>query len=96
MVQCTSHLLRSTESVVYRSSTSDTILYPQNFFEEIKQWTSVFGYSSTPISNVSESYLPKGYSNSTYGPRFQAILAQNVGHTVPLYEQQYLQFFGLA
>ncbi|KAI0768766.1 putative acetylxylan esterase A [Trametes elegans] len=76
--------------------TIDTTLYPQNFWEEIKQWTTVFDYPSTPISNVSESYLPRGYSNATYGPRFQAILAQNVGHTVPLFEQQYLEFFGIA
>ena len=75
---------------------SDTTLYPQNFWEEIKQWTTVFDYPSTPISNVSESYLPRGYSNATYGPKFQAILAQNVGHTVPLFEQQYLEFFGIA
>ncbi|GJE88349.1 fCBD and Abhydrolase domain-containing protein [Phanerochaete sordida] len=76
--------------------TIDTTLYPQNFFEEIKQWTTVFGYPSTPVSNVTESYLPKGYSNATYGPNFQAILAQGVGHTVPLFEQQYLQFLGIA
>ncbi|KAI0034042.1 putative acetylxylan esterase A [Vararia minispora EC-137] len=76
--------------------TADTTLYPQNFWEEIKQWTTVFNYPSTPISNISESYLPAGYSNATYGPRFQAILAQGVGHTVPTFEQQYLQFFGIA
>lgn len=75
---------------------SDTTLYPQNFWEEIKQWTTVFNYPSTPVSNVSESYLPRGYSNATFGPMFQAILAQNVGHTVPLFEQQYLEFFGIA
>ncbi|KAI1785472.1 alpha/beta-hydrolase [Ganoderma leucocontextum] len=76
--------------------TADTTLFPQNFFEEIKQWTSVFGYPSTPLSNVSEPFLPAGYSNATFGPNFQAILAQGVGHTVPLFEQQYLQFFGIA
>ncbi|EIW62600.1 alpha/beta-hydrolase [Trametes versicolor FP-101664 SS1] len=76
--------------------TIDTTLYPQNFWEEIKQWTTVFNYPSTPVSNVSEPYLPNGYSNATFGPMFQAILAQNVGHTVPLFEQQYLQFFGIA
>lgn len=27
---------------------SDTALYPQNFWEEIKQWTNVFGVSQTP------------------------------------------------
>ena len=75
---------------------SDTTLYPQNFYEEIKQWTTVFGYSSTPISNVSEPTLPAGYSNATFGPKFQAILAQGVGHTVPLFEELYLEFLGIA
>ena len=56
----------------------------------------MFGYPSTPISNVSEPFLPKGYSNATFGPNFQAILAQGVGHTVPLFEQQYLEFLGIA
>ena len=74
----------------------DTTLYPQNFYESVKQWTTVFGYPSTPISNTSEPFLPSGYSNATFGPNFQAILAQGVGHTVPLFEQQYLQFFGIA
>ena len=78
------------------TSRSDTTLYPQNFFEEVKQWTTVLGYLSTPISNASEPYLPAGYSNATFGPMFQAILAQGVGHTVPLFEQQYLQFLGIA
>ncbi|TFY71894.1 hypothetical protein EVG20_g1108 [Dentipellis fragilis] len=76
--------------------TADTTLYPQNFFEEVKQWTTIFNYPSTPLSNITESYLPNTYHNATFGPNFQAILAQGVGHTVPLFEQQYLQFFGLA
>ncbi|CDO72504.1 Carbohydrate-Binding Module Family 1 / Carbohydrate Esterase Family 1 protein [Trametes cinnabarina] len=76
--------------------TVDTTVFVQNFFEQIKQWTTVFGYPSTPISNVSEPSLPQGYSNATFGPNFQAILAQGVGHTVPLFEQQYLEFFGIA
>ncbi|KAI0762156.1 acetyl xylan esterase [Trametes elegans] len=76
--------------------TSDTTVFVQNFFEQIKQWTTVFNLPSTPISNVSEPFLPRGYSNATFGPQFQAILAQGVGHTVPLFEQQYLEFFGIA
>ncbi|KAH9859137.1 acetyl xylan esterase [Lenzites betulinus] len=75
---------------------SDTTVFPQNFFEQIKQWTTVFGLPSTPVSNVSEPFLPQGYSNATFGPQFQAILAQGVGHTVPLFEQQYLEFLGIA
>ncbi|KAI0697752.1 Alpha/Beta hydrolase protein, partial [Cerioporus squamosus] len=70
--------------------TADTTLYPQNFYETIKQWTTVFGYPSTPISNVSEPYLPRRVLQCN------AILAQGCGHTVPLFEQQYLQFLGIA
>ncbi|KAH9944359.1 Alpha/Beta hydrolase protein [Epithele typhae] len=76
--------------------TADTILAPQNFQEEIKQWTTVFGLPSAPISNTTEAALPAGYSNATFGSEFQAILAQGVGHTVPLFEQQYLEFLGIA
>ncbi|KAH9917380.1 Alpha/Beta hydrolase protein [Epithele typhae] len=76
--------------------TADATLHLQNFYEQIKQWTTVFGYAATPVSNVSEAALPSGYSNATFGPRLQAILAQGVGHTVPLFEQQYLEFFGIA
>jgi acetylxylan esterase len=50
--------------------TADTLLYPQNFFEEIKE---TFG-----------------------GPQLQAILAQGVGHYVPVAENLILQFFGIA
>ena len=79
-----------------RSRGRDTTLFPQNFFEEIKQWTTVFGYASTPLSNTTSPGLPSNYYNATFGPKFQAILAQGVGHTVPLYEQLYLQFLGIA
>jgi acetylxylan esterase len=74
--------------------TTDTTLYPQNFFEEIKQWTNVFGYSQTPVSNSTNTPL-YGYSKSVYGPNFQAILAQGVGHTVPERAGDVLAFFGL-
>nr|BBL86735.1 acetylxylan esterase [Irpex lacteus] len=76
--------------------TADTTLYPQNFFEEVKQWTTIFNYPSTPLSNVTQTNLGSNYHNATFGPNFQAILATGVGHTVPLFEQQYLQFLGIA
>lgn len=75
--------------------TADTTLYPQNFWEEIKQWTNVFGYSQTPLMNVTDQ-PEAGYSNATYGPLFQAILAQGVGHTVPDHATDTLKFFGLS
>lgn len=63
-------------------SPSDAVLLPQNFEEEIKQWTNVFGVCQTPVSNVT-SDPETGYSRAFFGPNVQAILAQDVGHTVP-------------
>lgn len=75
--------------------TVDTTLYPQNFWEDIKQWTNVFGVSQTPTSNTTNDPLP-GYSRASFGPNVQAILAQGVGHTVPEQANDVLNWFGLS
>lgn len=74
---------------------SDTTLYPQNFWEDIKQWTNVFGVSQTPTSNLTNNPLP-GYSRASFGPNVQAILAQGVGHTVPERAGDVLDWFSLT
>lgn len=74
---------------------SDTTLYPQNFWEEIKQWTNVFGVSQTPTSNTTNDPLPR-YSRASFGPDVQGILAQGVGHTVPEQENDVMVWFGLS
>ncbi|KAF4566362.1 hypothetical protein EYR36_011788 [Pleurotus pulmonarius] len=74
--------------------TADTTLYPQNFQEEIKQWTNVFGVSETPTSTQTNNPL-NGYTRTSYGPNVQAILAQGVGHTVPEQENDVMIWFGL-
>lgn len=82
MAQCkikflsTKYLVRN----INRTLASDTTLYPQNFWEEIKQWTDVFGVSQTPTSNTTND-PEAGYSRASYGINVQAILAQGVGHT---------------
>ncbi|KAF4616017.1 hypothetical protein D9613_011232 [Agrocybe pediades] len=81
--------------VQFWHGTVDTTLYPQNFWEEIKQWTNVFGVSQTPTSNLT-SNPQSGYSRASYGPNVQAILAQGVGHTVPEHETDTLDWFGLT
>ena len=73
----------------------DTTLYPQNFWEDIKQLTNVFGVSQTPTSNVTNDPLP-GYSWAMFGPDVNAILAQGVGHTVPERANDVLTWFGIA
>lgn len=74
---------------------SDTTLYPQNFWEEIKQWTNVFGVSQTPTSNITND-PQAGYSRASFGPNVQGILAQGVGHTVPEHETDVMNWFSLS
>ena len=74
---------------------SDTTLYPQNFWEDIKQWTNVFGVSATPASNLTNN-PQAGYSRASFGPNVQAILAQGVGHTVPEHATDVLDWFGIS
>ncbi|KDR80435.1 hypothetical protein GALMADRAFT_136922 [Galerina marginata CBS 339.88] len=81
--------------VQFWHGTTDAVLFPQNFWEEIKQWTNVFGVSQTPTSNLT-SNPQAGYSRASYGPNVQAILAQGVGHTVPEHEPDTLAWFGLS
>ncbi|KAK7694004.1 hypothetical protein QCA50_003580 [Cerrena zonata] len=81
--------------VQFWHGTIDTTLYPQNFWEEIKQWTNVFGVSQTPSTNLSGNPLPN-YSRASFGDNVQGILAQGVGHTVPERETDTLEWFGLS
>ncbi|TRM68531.1 carbohydrate esterase family 1 protein [Schizophyllum amplum] len=74
---------------------ADTTLYPQNFYEEIKQWTNVLGYEESAGTNTTSDPLP-GYTRATYGTDFEAIFAQGVGHTVPEQANDVLRFFGLS
>ncbi|KZT40784.1 acetyl xylan esterase [Sistotremastrum suecicum HHB10207 ss-3] len=82
-------------SVQFWHGTADTTLYPQNFQEEIKQWTNVFNVSQTPTQTLDNNPLT-GYTRTSYGPNIQGILAQGVGHTVPEQEPDTLNWFGLS
>ncbi|TFK44310.1 acetyl xylan esterase [Crucibulum laeve] len=74
---------------------NDTTLSYNNFGEAIKQWTNVFGYSTTPVTTQSNSPL-SGWTRSTYGPNFQAISAANVPHDIPVQATDVLAWFGLT
>lgn len=52
--------------------TADTILYPPNYNETIKEWTGVFGYSLTPQQTLPNTPLPN-YTKYIYGPEVQGI-----------------------
>ncbi|KAF8070451.1 acetyl xylan esterase [Lyophyllum atratum] len=74
--------------------TQDTTLNYKNFAEGVKQWTNVFGYSTTPASTQQNSPL-SGWTRSTYGPNFQAIIANGVDHNIPVQANDVLAWFGI-
>ncbi|PPQ92984.1 hypothetical protein CVT25_000185 [Psilocybe cyanescens] len=73
--------------------TQDEILNYNNHGEGIKQWTNVFGYSSTPVSTQTNNPL-SGWTRNTYGPNFQAISAPTT-HNIPVQANEVLTWFGL-
>lgn len=73
---------------------ADDVLDAQNFEQEIKQWTGVFGVSDTPTST--EPDTPEGgYTLTNYGKNVQAIYAQGVGHNLPDQNPVIMGWFGL-
>jgi acetylxylan esterase len=61
---------------------ADTTINPNNYQEELKQWTNIFGVSMTPTSTKAD-YPEKNYALSDYGPNVEGIYATGVGHSVP-------------
>ncbi|KAJ7512178.1 carbohydrate esterase family 1 and carbohydrate-binding module family 1 protein [Mycena galericulata] len=75
--------------------TADTTLYPPNLNEEVKEWSGVFGYNAAAPVEVLDNTPLSGYTKSIYGPNLQGILAQGVGHTVPIQGTEDLKWFGI-
>lgn len=74
--------------------TADTVLYPQNLKEEIKQWTSVFNVSETP-SEITKDTPLKGWTRSRYGKKFEAYEAAGVSHDIPNQADVVMDWFDL-
>ena len=72
----------------------DTTLAPQNYQEELKQWTNIFGVSLTPMA-MKADYPEKGYALSDYGPDVEGIYATGIGHSVPAHLAVSEAWFGL-
>ncbi|KAI0799474.1 Alpha/Beta hydrolase protein [Xylaria sp. FL0064] len=75
--------------------TADTTLYPQNYYETIKQWTGIFGYSTTP----SETYpnTPRSpYTRYVYGPNVEGVLGEGITHNIDIFGDADMQWFGFA
>ncbi|PSN74499.1 acetylxylan esteras-like protein 1 precursor [Corynespora cassiicola Philippines] len=74
--------------------TADTVLYPQNLKEEIKQWTSVFGVSTVPTETTLDTPLP-GWTRTRYGEKFEAYEAAGVDHNIPNQDGLVMDYFDL-
>jgi acetylxylan esterase len=74
--------------------TADTVLYPQNFREEIKQWTAVFNVSEKP-TQVTQDIPFKGWARFKYGDKFEAYEAGSVTHDIPTDADTVMGFFDL-
>jgi acetylxylan esterase len=74
----------------------DTILYPQNLQEEIKEWTSVFGISDKP-TEVTKNTPLQGWTRYRYGRtgKFEAYSAQGVDHNIPNQDDMVINYFDL-
>lgn len=72
----------------------DNVLYPQNFKEQIKQWTSVFGVSDTPSSTTKDTPLT-GWTRYRYGEKFEAYEAAGVDHNIPNQDDLVIDYFDL-
>lgn len=80
---------------IYHGS-ADTTLYPQNYYEECKQWAGVFGYDYNNPQQVEQNTPEANYQTTIWGPNLQGIYATGVGHTVPIHGQQDMEWFGFA
>jgi acetylxylan esterase len=72
----------------------DGTLSPKNYEETIKQWTNVFGVSTTPTSSKPDT-PEKNYRMDDFGPDVEGIWAVGVGHSVPSHLDASEAWFGL-
>jgi poly(hydroxyalkanoate) depolymerase family esterase len=79
--------------------TTDDILFFQNFKEEIKQWTNVFGVSETPTSTennaIQSSWIRTRYADSAGTVWLEAIQETGQPHNLIVDAAAAVHFFGL-
>ncbi|KAK0127692.1 hypothetical protein ONS96_007210 [Cadophora gregata f. sp. sojae] len=73
---------------------ADGTIAPQNYQEELKQWTNIFGVSMT-ATDSKDNTPEKNYKTSNYGQNVQGIYATGVGHSCPAHLAESEAWFGL-
>ncbi|THU96858.1 carbohydrate esterase family 1 protein [Dendrothele bispora CBS 962.96] len=79
---------------LWHGTADDTLNY-QNFIEEIKEWTNVFGISENPAITI-ENDPDMLYTHTVYGyGQLEAYSVEGGPHNLPLHEDRVLEFFGI-
>ncbi|KAF4775669.1 PHB depolymerase family esterase [Colletotrichum scovillei] len=79
---------------IYHGAADET-LNVQNYYETIKQWTGVFGYSATPQSSVAD--FPRSpYTKYVFGDKLQTFLGTGVTHSIDVFPEEDLKWFGFV
>ncbi|KAF6816738.1 acetyl xylan esterase [Colletotrichum musicola] len=73
--------------------TADEALNVQNYYETIKQWTGVFGYSTEPVSTT-PNFPRSPYTKYVFGDKLQTFLGQGVSHSIDVFPEEDLKWFG--
>ncbi|KAK8032306.1 hypothetical protein PG990_002040 [Apiospora arundinis] len=74
---------------------SDTILYPNNYNETIKEWAGVDGYNyQSPTQTLDRTPIQQ-CTKYVFGERLQGIYCPSIGHTVPVQGEEDLKWFGI-
>ncbi|KKY39675.1 putative acetyl xylan esterase [Diaporthe ampelina] len=79
---------------IYHGSADET-LNVQNYYETIKQWTGVLGYSTTALSTTA-NYPRSPYTRYVFGDKFQAFLGTGVSHSIDVFPEEDLKWFGFT
>ncbi|PYI33790.1 alpha/beta-hydrolase [Aspergillus indologenus CBS 114.80] len=80
---------------IYHGSV-DTTLYPQNYYETVKQWAGVWGYNYDAPQATEANTPEANYVTTVWGPGVQGVFATGVGHTVPIHGDRDMEWFGFA
>jgi poly(hydroxyalkanoate) depolymerase family esterase len=79
--------------------TADEVVYFQNFTEEIKQWTNVFGLSGTPTTTennaLQSTWIRTRYADNSGVVQVEAIQETGQPHNMVVDAAEAIHFFGL-
>lgn len=75
---------------------ADTTLYPQNYYETVKQWVGVWGYNYNSPQSTQANSPASGWTRTIYGPGVQGIFNKGVTHNVPIFGDEDMKWFGFT